>query len=103
MCEAIDSFERIALGSLRMNTPSGARESGMRLYFHLRDKQHSLPDVEGVEVADVAQARTAALNMLQELRQENASVTRDWSGWTLDMADGAGVVLFSIDLDSPVR
>lgn len=71
----------------------------MRLYFDLRDKQKTLPDLDGVEVADIVQARRVALEMVRKVHQEDASVAQDWSGWTLDIVDAAGVVLFSIDLE----
>jgi hypothetical protein len=71
----------------------------MRLYFDLRDKEKTLPDLDGVEVADIIQARRVALEMVRKIHQEDASVAQDWSGWTLDIVDAAGVVLFSIDLE----
>jgi hypothetical protein len=74
----------------------------MRLYFHLRDKHRSIPDSEGVEVPDVAQARAAGLEMLRELREEDPSTAQEWSGWRLEATDAAGVVVFRIDLDSLV-
>ena len=75
----------------------------MWVYFHLRAKNDSIPDMEGVEVADVEEARTAALEMLREFRQEDAWVARDWRGWTLEATDDAGRVLFSLDLENPVQ
>ena len=75
----------------------------MRLYFHLIDNHDSLPDLEGVEATDLAQAKTAAVDLLRELQQEDASVARDWSGWRLDIADATGAVLGSIDLDRAVQ
>ena len=75
----------------------------MRLYFDLNDTQHTLPDVEGVEVSDIAQARNVALEMIRKFRQEDASAAQDWSGWTLNVVDAAGVIVFSIDLDRDVR
>jgi hypothetical protein len=38
--------------------------------------------------------------MLEEHRQDDASAAQKWSGWTLSVRDGAGLVLFSVDLDS---
>ena len=76
--------------------------SGMRLYFDLRSDRDTLPDLAGVEVADLAQARRVAMEMIQELRQEEPSVTQEWSGWTLHVTDTAGRVLFTLDLDSLV-
>ena len=82
---------------------AAAPESIMRLYFDLKDKQHTLPDVEGVEVSDIAQARNVALEMIRKFRQEDGSAAQDWSGWTLNVVDAAGLIVFSIDLDRDVR
>ena len=72
----------------------------LRLYFHLVDHYDSIPDLEGVVVEDVHQAEAAALAMLRELRQEDASTAQDWSGWTLNATDPVGQVVFSMNLDS---
>ena len=72
----------------------------MRLYFHLRDKHHSIPDSDGVEVPDIDHARAASLEMLRELREENPSTAEEWSGWRLEATDATGVVVFRIDFDS---
>jgi len=72
----------------------------MRLYFDLRDKKYTLPDVHGVEVSDLDQARRVALTMLQKLRRKDPSVAQDWSGWRIDVVDAAGAVVLSIQLDS---
>ena len=69
-----------------------------RLHFNLISKSGFLPDQEGVQVVNVRDAQAAALSMLEELRQEDASAARDWSGWTLSVTDRGGRVLFSIDL-----
>jgi hypothetical protein len=71
----------------------------MRLYFDLRDSEHTLPDVYGVEVSDLDEARRVALEMIRKLRDENPSVTQDWSGWTISAVDPAGAVVFTLDLD----
>ncbi len=74
----------------------------MRLYFDLRDKQYTLPDVYGVEVAGVDEARQVALEMIEKLRQEDPSVAQDWLGWWISVVDTTGSVVFSIALaDSP--
>jgi hypothetical protein len=74
-----------------------------RLYFDLVNTHESMPDREGIEVDDVRQAKADILAMVEELRQENASTAQDWSGWTLRVCDGAGHVLFSVNLDSHVQ
>ena len=74
----------------------------MRLYFHLVDHQDSIPDLEGIEVVDISQALTVASATVHELREEDASAARDWSGWSLNATDPDGRVVFSVDLDSAV-
>jgi hypothetical protein len=74
-----------------------------RLYFDLVNTHESLPDREGIEIADVSLAKAATLEMVDELRQEDAWTVQEWSGWTLNVSDDASRVLFSIDLDSRVQ
>ena len=75
-----------------------------RLYFDLVNSHESIPDREGIEVDDVGQAKASALAaMIEELWQEDASTAQDWSGWTLNVSDDAGRVVFSLDLDSCAR
>jgi hypothetical protein len=69
-----------------------------RLYFNLVSAHDALPDREGVEVVDVRQAKEAAVTLVDELRQEDASTAQEWSGWTLNVTDSVGSVLFSIPL-----
>jgi hypothetical protein len=71
-----------------------------RLYFDLVNTHDSMPDRDGIEIDDVHHAKAA---MVDELRQEDASTAQEWSGWTLNVSDAAGRVLFSIDLDSRVQ
>jgi hypothetical protein len=80
----------------------GGPFSNMRLYFHLRSDEHTLPDLEGIEVVDMAQARRLALEIMEKVKQEDPSRAQDWSGWTLIAVDAAGGVVFSFDLDSSV-
>jgi len=75
----------------------------MRLYFDLRSHQHTRPDYQGAEVSDLAEARRVAVATIQELWQEDPSFVQEWSGWTLNVTDTAGRVLFSIDLDRVVQ
>jgi hypothetical protein len=72
----------------------------MRLYFDLSNHRQTLPDVHGVEVSDVDEARQVALEIIQHLREEDPSAAQDWSGWTISAVDPAGAVVFTLDLDS---
>jgi hypothetical protein len=77
-----------------------AREvrSTVRVYFHLKGTQEQILDHEGVKVSDRNQAHVQALRAMEELRNEVPSVSQDWSGWILTIADRRGAVLLSIDL-----
>jgi hypothetical protein len=70
-----------------------------RLDFDLINTHDSMPDREGVEVDDVSQAKAVIVAMVDELRQEEASTAQEWSGWTLNVSDDAGRVVFSLDLE----
>ena len=72
----------------------------MRLYFHLVSTDEVIRDREGVEVADLHEARAQAVRAIRELRQKDPSAPRDWSGWTLTVADESEAVVFSLDLDA---
>ena len=74
-------------------------QSPMRLYFDLKDSQYSLPDMNGVEVSDVDEARQVALEMIRKLRREDPAHAQGWSGWTISAVDPAGAVVFTLDLD----
>jgi hypothetical protein len=74
----------------------------MRLYFHLVSKHRIIPDLRGVEVADVREAQAAALVALDKLRTDR-SLTLDVSGWTLRVTDASGSVVFMLDLDNPTQ
>jgi Domain of unknown function (DUF6894) len=69
----------------------------MRLFFHLFDGAEVILDHEGVEVADLQEAQSAITYDVNELKREFP--IEDRSGWRLNVADRAGVVLFSIPLD----
>ena len=74
----------------------------MRLFFPLVSVHETIPDREGVEVVDVRSAQTAALEVLSALRDDSSGVL-DFTGWTLMAVDSSGTVIFSLDLDSPIR
>ena len=75
-------------------------DAAMRLFFHLVDREEVVRDLEGIEVANLMDARTEALRAIEELRHEDEVAARNWSGWTLNVTDAAGTLILSIDLDS---
>ena len=64
----------------------------MRGFFHLMDGTETIRDEEGVEVLDLAEARTQALAAIREIRASNAA--REWGAWRLEASDQAGSLLF---------
>ncbi len=75
----------------------------MRLFFHLVGNQDTIHDREGVEVTDLEQARTEVMHAMAEIRLEDPSAPRAWSGWTLQIADASGRVVLTLDLGSGIH
>ena len=72
----------------------------MRCHFDLIDAHQTLIDDQGVEVADVDEARTLARDAIREAIQEGALNLADCLGWRLEARDASGAVLFAIRLDA---
>jgi len=70
----------------------------MQCYFHLANGRQQIPDPDGIEVADLDQAREHALEAVKEACGEDEAAASRWLGWRLEVADAGGVVLFSISL-----
>jgi hypothetical protein len=77
----------------------GDGNSPMRCYFNLVHADRRIPDLEGIEVDDVEEARIEARKAVDEFRLEDEFIIQDWEGWRLEVTDPAGTVLFTIDLD----
>src|SRR3954453_15869381 len=74
----------------------------MRCYFHLENDTSRLPDEDGVEVADLREARTQAFMALEEVLDEGSG--SDWlRGWRLRVVDGNGDLLFLLPLGRPAQ
>jgi hypothetical protein len=71
----------------------------VRVFFHLSRAHEVFRDREGIEVADLEEARVQAISAIEEIRNEDHDATRGWSGWTLTIADESGEILLSITLD----
>ncbi|HEX2134764.1 MAG TPA: hypothetical protein VHG30_02505 [Microvirga sp.] len=72
----------------------------MRLFFHLVSKHVTLPDPEGIEVADLRQARAQVLQYVREIQDGDPSGTVDMRDWTFLVTDAAGTVVFSLKLEN---
>lgn len=72
-----------------------------KYYFHLLDKE-TIPDSEGTELADLAEARRHADVVARELTYNSAGILdRCWSEWTMSVHDDHGKELFSFRLSEP--
>ena len=69
-----------------------------KYYFHLSDTE-TIPDSEGTELADLAEARRHADVVVRELTyNSNGMLDRRWSDWTMSVHDDQGKELFSFQL-----
>src|SRR3954447_16671973 len=84
--------------SAKENTLVALRPA-VRLYFHLVDTHEVIRDLEGIEVDDLEHARFEALRAVREVQKESGPDAGDWLGWTLNVTDAKGLVVFSLDLD----
>jgi hypothetical protein len=67
-------------------------------YFHLRDGE-PVPDVDGTELLNLAEARTHAWGVARELMSKSPGMLdRDWTQWSMFVHDGGGNELFSFRL-----
>ncbi|GJD50824.1 hypothetical protein OPKNFCMD_3572 [Methylobacterium crusticola] len=72
----------------------------MRCYFHLRQGHHlRIADPVGVEAGDIAQARAETRAVLREMAAEMRRDPARWCGWSVEVTDASGTILFSAELD----
>ena len=74
----------------------------MRCYFNLVRSHHTITDEEGLEVADVEEARTFAREAVREMVQDGVAEIARWRGWVLEARDASGTVLFTMDFEAPL-
>jgi hypothetical protein len=74
----------------------------MRCYFNLVSSHHTITDEEGLEVADVAEARTFAREAVAEMVQDGVAEIAHWRGWEMEARDASGTVLFTVGFDAPL-
>jgi hypothetical protein len=72
----------------------------MRCYFNLISSHHTITDDDGLEVADVDEARTFAREAVAEMVQEGIAEIAHWRGWEMEARDASGTVLFTVGFDA---
>jgi len=70
----------------------------MRCFLNLVNAHSSIPDLEGVEVADMEELRAEVSKAMEEMRLGEPDAARDWNGWRMEVTDSAGAILLTIDL-----
>jgi len=71
----------------------------MRCFFNLVDSECSIPDTEGIEVADVAELRAEVAEAIEETGHDNPGASRHWTGWRLEVTNPKGAILLTLDLN----
>ena len=74
----------------------------MRCYFNLVSSHHTITDDEGLEVANLEEARTFAREAVAEMVQDGVPEIAHWRGWELEARDASGTVLFTVGFDAPL-
>ena len=72
----------------------------MRCYFNLVSSHHTITDAEGLEVADVDEARSFAREAAAEMSQDGVAEIAHWRGWQMEARDASGTVLFTVGFDA---
>ena len=72
----------------------------MRCYFNLVSSHQTVTDEEGLEVADMEEARTFAREAVAEMVQDGVAEIARWRGWAVEARDASGTVLFTMGFDA---
>jgi uncharacterized protein DUF6894 len=72
----------------------------MRCYFNLVSSHHTITDAEGLEVADVDEARSFAREAAAEMSQDGVAEIAHWRGWEVEARDASGTVLFTVGFEA---
>ena len=71
-----------------------------RYFFHLRNNAGWSRDQAGSLLANEAEAIAEALRAARLLMQSSSDAPSDWRGWTLQVTDESGTVLFVLPFSS---
>jgi hypothetical protein len=72
----------------------------MRCYFNLVRSHQTITDEDGLEVADVEEARAFAREAITEMVQHGIAEIAHWRGWQMEARDASGTVLFTVGFDA---
>jgi hypothetical protein len=74
----------------------------MRCYFNLVSSHHTITDDEGLEVANLDEARMFAREAVAEMVQDGVAEIAHWRGWQMEARDTSGTVLFTVGFEAPL-
>ena len=74
----------------------------MHCYFNLVSSHRTIPDDEGLEVANLDEARTFAREAVTGMAQDGIAEIARWRGWEMEARDASGTVLFTVGFDAPL-
>ena len=63
-------------------------------FFHFTNGAHAIPDIEGLNFADIAAARDCAVDDARYLIEKNQ--VPGWKRWRVEVTDEAGRALITI-------
>jgi hypothetical protein len=72
----------------------------MHCYYNLISSHQTIIDNEGIEVADLDEARRFAREAVAEMIQDGVAEIAHWRGWELEARDASGTVLFTVGFDA---
>ena len=75
----------------------------MQCYFNLISSHKTILDEEGIEVADMKEARAFAREAIAEMVQDGVAEIAHWRGWEIETRDASGAVLFTTGLEPSGR
>jgi hypothetical protein len=71
---------------------------GIRYFFHLMDENEFLRDSLGVEVGQLAEVESAAIEIIREFRCNEASRQHELRNWKLAVTDSNGTIVVLLPL-----
>lgn len=70
----------------------------MMCFFHLVRGEEKILDSDGVEVANVDQAIRQIGELVNEVAADGPEELQAWRGWSFEVTDESGVILFTTAL-----
>lgn len=85
-------------GSMVQRDRDAAIEERVRCHFNLKHGSHRIVDEVGVDAEDLPTARRDARIAIREMLMSHEHGAAFWSGWTMEVTDDAGAILFVLDV-----